>query len=231
MSKLDILAFGAHPDDVEIGMGATLYHYRQKGHRVGICNLTKAELSSNGTVEQRQKEAADASRILGIDERIQLDLPDRGLRNPSEQQVRNIVSVIRHYQPTFVFVPYPVDRHPDHGHCAELVKEAVFNARIRNYKAEGGAHHVQDLFYYMINSFERPDLLVDVSHCYEVKQAALNAYQSQFTKSKASVDTPLTNGYLEAVEARERLYGKEADAMYAEGFKLDKPFVVPSFFR
>lgn len=102
-NKLDILAFGAHPDDCEIGMAGTLAKYAEKGYRVGICNLTKAELSSNGTVELRQKESEKAATILGMTVRLQLDLPDRGLRTAREEELQEIVTVIREYQPTLVF--------------------------------------------------------------------------------------------------------------------------------
>ncbi|QGQ46669.1 bacillithiol biosynthesis deacetylase BshB1 [Metabacillus sediminilitoris] len=228
MSKtLDILAIGAHPDDVEIGMGGTIAKYSKLGHKIGICDLTMAELSSNGTVSIRQQEAKRAGEILGITNRIQLQLPDRGLLL-TEAAIKSIVTIIREYQPKIVFIPYFEDRHPDHGNCSRLVEEAVFSAGIKKYKDEMEQlpHRVQSTFYYMINGFHKPDFVIDISHTINQKLSSLRAYESQFEKSNGSTDTPLTNGYIESVENRERLFGKEVGVIYAEGFKTKKPILL-----
>nr|WP_241748866.1 bacillithiol biosynthesis deacetylase BshB1 [Bacillus sonorensis] len=219
IKMLDILAFGAHSDDVEIGMGGTIAKYSKKGFRIGICDLTEAELSSNGTVDTRKSEAALAAEILGASPRVSLALPDRGLF-VNQAAVREAVTVIRKYKPKLVFVPYQKDRHPDHGHAAEIVEEAVFSAGIHKYQdAEDlPAHKVQNMYYYMINGFHKPEFVIDISDTMEQKTAALRAYKSQFSRSEHSVETPLTNGYIETVEAREKLLGKEAGVTYAEGF-------------
>ena len=216
---LDILAFGAHSDDVEIGMGGTIAKYTKKGFQIGICDLTQAELSSNGTVETRKNEAALAAEILGASPRISLTLPDRGLF-PSQAAIREAVAVIRKHKPKLVFVPYPKDRHPDHGHAAEIVEEAVFSAGIHKYEdaEKQPAHKVQNVYYYMINGFHKPEFVIDISETINQKKESLAAYQSQFTRSRQSVETPLTNGYIETVEAREKLLGKEVGVAYAEGF-------------
>ncbi|MCA1181871.1 bacillithiol biosynthesis deacetylase BshB1 [Bacillus licheniformis] len=219
MAMLDILAFGAHSDDVEIGMGGTIAKYTKKGFQIGICDLTQAELSSNGTVETRKSEAALAAEILGASPRISLTLPDRGLF-PSQAAIRDVVAVIRKHKPKLVFVPYPKDRHPDHGHAAEIVEEAVFSAGIHKYEdaEKQPAHKVQNVYYYMINGFHKPEFVIDISETINQKKDGLAAYQSQFTRSRQSVETPLTNGYIETVEAREKLLGKEVGVAYAEGF-------------
>ncbi|MGO4898885.1 bacillithiol biosynthesis deacetylase BshB1 [Bacillus sp. GM2] len=216
---LDILAFGAHSDDVEIGMGGTIAKYTKKGFQIGICDLTQAELSSNGTVETRKSEAALAADILGASPRISLTLPDRGLF-PSQTAIRDVVAVIRKHKPKLVFVPYPKDRHPDHGHAAEIVEEAVFSAGIHKYEdaEKQPAHKVQNVYYYMINGFHKPEFVIDISETINQKKESLAAYQSQFIRSRQSVETPLTNGYIETVEAREKLLGKEVGVAYAEGF-------------
>ncbi|NUJ18978.1 bacillithiol biosynthesis deacetylase BshB1 [Bacillus glycinifermentans] len=224
---LDILAFGAHSDDVEIGMGGTIAKYAEKGFRIGICDLTRAELSSNGTVETRKSEAALAADILGVSPRISLSLPDRGLFL-NEEAIREAVTVIRAYKPKLVFVPYQKDRHPDHGHAAEIVEEAVFSAGIHKYQDGNNqpAHKVQNMYYYMINGFHKPEFVIDISDTMEKKIASLRAYRSQFTRSGQSVETPLTNGYIETVEAREKLLGKEAGVAYAEGFFSKRTLVL-----
>lgn len=226
MEQIDILAFGAHADDVEIGMAGSLYKWANEGKKIVICDLTEAELSSNGTVDNRHAEAKEAARRLNVKERINLHLPDRGLFL-KEEYIKSIAGVIRRYKPLLVFAPFWEDRHPDHGNCAELVKEAFFSAGIRKYETDGGiAHKARQLVYYFINSQPRPDFVVDISLFIEKKLSALRSYESQFLKGPNGVETVLTNGYLERIEARERLYGLEAGVAFAEGFKTERPVLV-----
>ncbi|WP_270179031.1 bacillithiol biosynthesis deacetylase BshB1 [Alkalihalobacillus sp. CinArs1] len=216
--KLDVLAFGAHADDVEIGMAGTLKKLALEGKRTGICDLTEAELSSNGTVSQRKVEAKAAADILKVSNRYNLGLPDRGL-SVNEGSLEKCVDLIRAVKPSAVFIPYFDDRHPDHGHAATLVEEAVFSAGIRKYKPElGSAHKVKRIYYYFINGFHKPQFTIDVSEQIDAKKKALEAYESQFVLGEDSVATPLTNGYVQKVIHREYLYGKESGVDYAEGF-------------
>lgn len=224
---LHILAFGAHADDVEIGMGGSIAKLAASGKRIGICDLTEAQLSSNGTIELRKQEAKKAAAILGVTERVSLAFPDRGLLL-KEEYIRKIVSIIRQYQPQIVFAPYFEDRHPDHGNCARLVEEAVFSAGIRKYQTENfqDSHKVSRVYFYMINGFHKPDFTIDISNTMELKVAALRAYESQFEQTEHSVQTPLVNGYIETVEARERLFGQQVGVKYAEGFKTKVPILL-----
>ncbi|MFE7062400.1 bacillithiol biosynthesis deacetylase BshB1 [Sutcliffiella sp. NPDC057660] len=227
MASLDILAFGAHPDDVEIGMAGTLAKYKEKGMRIGICDLTMAELSSNGTVEIRQAEAKRAGEILGLDARIQLDLPDRGLAL-TEAHIKEVVTVIRTYKPKVIFAPYWKDRHPDHGNCAKIVEEAAFSSGIRKYIVEDDLepHKVQNIFFYMINSMHQAQFYIDITNHVEKKTNALLAFESQFEVGNNGVVTPLTNGYVDSVISREKVYGKQIGSVYAEGFFAKGPLIV-----
>lgn len=224
---LHILAFGAHADDVEIGMGGSIAKLAANGKRIGICDLTDADLSSNGTIELRNQEAKKAAEILGVTERLSLGLPDRGLLL-SEEFIREIASVIRRFRPQIVFAPYFEDRHPDHGNCARLVEEAVFSAGVRKYQTKNtqDPHKVSRVYFYMINGFHKPDFTIDISNTMEHKIAALRAYESQFEQTENSVQTPLVNGYIESVEARERLFGQQVGVNYAEGFKTKVPILL-----
>lgn len=226
-NKIHILAFGAHADDVEIGMGGTIAKYVSEGKTVVICDLTKAELSSNGTVELRHKEAMNAAAILGVEDRVTLQLPDRDLLL-SQAAIRQVAHVIRTYRPDIVFAPYEKDRHPDHGNCAKIVEEAFFSAGIKKFQTgfEDVSYRPKQLYYYMINGFSTPDFVIDVSNVYDKKRESLQAYKSQFTKQADSVDTPLTNNYIPALEAREFLFGKEVGTLYAEGFKVRAPILL-----
>ncbi|MFD0711186.1 bacillithiol biosynthesis deacetylase BshB1 [Paenibacillus sp. GCM10027626] len=228
---VDILAFGAHPDDVEIGMGGTISKHTAAGVKVAICDLTRAEMSSNGTVEIRWQEAAVAAELLGVAERSVLNLPDRGLTGAAEQ-IEAIVREIRRLRPRIVFAPYWEDRHPDHGACSRLVEEAVFNAKLRNYLPELPAVQVEQLLFYYINDSADVSLLVDVSGQYNQKRASLRAYKSQFMGAGAGEDrvaTPLTDRYIERVEARDMLLGQTKHWQYAEGFAIKRPHVVELF--
>ena len=229
MSKLDILVFGAHADDAEIGMAGTIVKHTQAGMRVGICDLTRAEMSSNGTVETRLKEAKQAAEVLGVCERSNLGLTDRGLFITPEN-IAKVTEEIRRHAPRIVFAPYWEDRHPDHVACSRLVEEAVFNAKLRRYMPDKPAVTVQALYYYFINDMGRADLIVDVTDHYAQKEASLRAYASQFERSSAEqVDTPLTQGYIERVRARDSLTGQRSLIPYAEGFAVKAPFVVEQF--
>ncbi|SFE34420.1 bacillithiol biosynthesis deacetylase BshB1 [Alteribacillus iranensis] len=228
MTKRTILAIGAHPDDVEIGMGGTIASHTAARDTVYICNLTKAELSSNGTVEKRQNEASDAAAILQVAKRYQLSFPDRGL-SKDHTDYRALIQLIRELKPDVIFAPYEIDRHPDHGQCGQLVREALFDAGIRRYPdIEVPAHKTPSFYYYFVNGFHQPDFYVDISRWQTDKEKALLCYQSQFVKDKNSVETPLTNGYIERVRSRDMLFGREAGVQAAEGFKVDAPFVFSS---
>ncbi|CAG7648814.1 bacillithiol biosynthesis deacetylase BshB1 [Paenibacillus allorhizosphaerae] len=226
-NSLDILIFGAHPDDAEIGMGGTIAKHTAAGRRVGICDLTLAEMSSNGTVESRRKEAEEASAVLGLAARSNLQLPDRGLYVTPEH-VERIVLEIRKWRPRLVFAPYWEDRHPDHIACSKLVQEAVFNAKLRRFMPDVPAHTVKESYYYFINDVFEPSVMVDVTDVYETKTASLRAYRSQFEPAGTGndyVQTPLTQGYLERVEARDRLLGLRRSVPYAEGFVNKLPYM------
>lgn len=225
---VDMLIFGAHPDDAEIGMGGTIAKHTQNGSRVVLCDLTFAEMSSNGDVDTRQQEAKEAASILGVEERVNLAFPDRGLRLDREQLVE-MVRMIRTYQPKVVFAPYWEDRHPDHVMCSRMVQEAVFNAKLRKWLPDMPAYTVDQLYFYFINDTHAPDLIVDVTDSIEQKIKALTAYQSQFTAADTSVKTPLNQGYIENVKARDRLFGQRRLLTYAEGFKQATPYLVSKF--
>lgn len=227
--QLDILIFGAHADDAEIGMAGTIAKHTAAGLSVGICDLTEAEMSSNGTVDIRKQEAEQAARILDLTVRTNLGLPDRGLFVTPEN-IERVTAEIRKFSPSIVFAPYWEDRHPDHVACSRLVEEAVFNAKLRRYMPEQPPVKVDELYYYFINDIGRTDLVVDVTDHYAVKEQALSCYRSQFQKAEENaVSTPLTEGYIERVRARDSLLGARRLIPYAEGFACKSPYVVHLF--
>ncbi|WP_449600962.1 bacillithiol biosynthesis deacetylase BshB1 [Paenibacillus sp. Marseille-Q9583] len=228
--KLDILVFGAHADDAEIGMAGTIAKHTAAGLKVGLCDLTAAEMSSNGTVELRKEEAQQAADLLGVSVRTNLGLSDRGLFI-TEEHVAAVTAEIRRFAPAIVFAPYWEDRHPDHIACSKLVEEAVFNAKLRKYMPDKPAVPAPQLFLYFINDLGRTDLIVDVTKQYGLKEQALSCYRSQFTKPLGAdaVSTPLTEGYIERVRSRDMLLGQRRLIPYAEGFATKVPYAVDLF--
>lgn len=226
--SLDILIFGAHADDAEIGMAGTIAKHTAAGFKVGVCDLTRAEMSSNGTVERRTEEAEQASRVLGLSCRTNLGLPDRGL-HVTPEQVQAVTAEIRRHAPHIVFAPYWEDRHPDHIMCSKLVQEAVFNAKLRNYMPDMPAVQVKQMYFYFINDIGPTDLIVDITEHYEQKEASLRCYRSQFEQGEGVVSTPLNQGYIERVRARDSLLGQRSLIPYAEGFATVTPYVVKQF--
>ncbi|WP_379162429.1 bacillithiol biosynthesis deacetylase BshB1 [Paenibacillus sp. sgz5001063] len=228
--KLDILVFGAHADDAEIGMAGTIAKHTAAGLQVGLCDLTEAEMSSNGTVERRKIEAQQAADLLGVSVRTNLGLPDRGLYL-TENHLAAVTREIRRFAPDIVFAPYWEDRHPDHIACSKLVEEAVFNAKLRKYMPDEPSVPAPQLYFYFINDLGRTDLIVDVTEHYSLKEQALSCYRSQFEKIPGEdvVSTPLTEGYIERVRSRDMLLGQRRLIPYAEGFASKVPYAVDMF--
>ncbi len=225
---VDMLCFGAHPDDVEIGMAGTIHKHVRDGLKVGIVDLTKGELSSNGTVAGRQREAAQAADILGVEQRVNLGFPDRGL-TVNDALLWKIVVLVRRFRPKVVCLPYAEDRHPDHRQTARIVEEAVFSANIRKYQREQDAvppHRVEQMYYYFFNEVAKPDVIIDISEQMEIKKKALLAYASQFQAEAAEVETRLNTGFVEAIEARDQLFGKWVNVRYAEAFVVKQPLLL-----
>jgi bacillithiol biosynthesis deacetylase BshB1 len=229
VEAVDILAFGPHPDDIEIGIGATMAKHAALGHRVGLCDLTAGEMGSNGTVEERLAEADAARGVLGAAWRVNLRLPDRGIGgDPSH--VRRAAEIVRRVRPRVVAIPYWSDRHPDHVSASQLLTDAVFNAALRKYPAEGESWRPDAAVYYFINdSGAAPSFVVDVSDYYEVKRRALACYASQFNpKSAGAVATRLTSSlFPQLIESRDAQFGAQAGFAFAEGFVSRRPVVKP----
>jgi bacillithiol biosynthesis deacetylase BshB1 len=221
LEHVDLLVFGPHPDDIEIGLAGTVAMHAARGHRVGLCDLTAGEMGSNGTVEERLAEAAAASDVLGARWRVNLRLPDRALGS-SEAHARTVAGLVRAARPRTVAVPYWSDRHPDHVRASELVTDAVFSAGLRRYDAPGDAWKPAWVCYYFINDHASPSFVVDVSDHYETKRRALACHASQFAPTGSSaVATRLTSSrFRQLVESRDAQFGAQIGVAFAEGFVI-----------
>jgi len=231
-SPVDLLVFGPHPDDLEIGLGGTIARHAVLGHRVGLCDLTAGEMGSNGTIEERMAEADAARAVLGAIWRTNLRWPDRAIgRDP--EHVREAAETIRRARPRTVAVPYWSDRHPDHVAASEVLTEAVFNAGLRRYDAGAPPWKPEWTCYYFINDSAPPSFVIDVSDHYSRKREALACHRTQFTPPVAdAAPTRLTSPlFQQLVESRDAQFGALAGVAFAEGLIVREPIVRPHVFK
>jgi N-acetylglucosamine malate deacetylase 1 len=223
---VDLLAFGPHPDDIEIGVGGTVAKHIGLGLKVGLCDLTAGEMGSNGTVEERLAEAEAARAVLGASWRVNLRLPDRAVGSEPDHLVR-IASVVRRARPRVVALPYWSDRHPDHVTSSKVLTDAVFNAGLRRFSAEGDAWKPEWVCYYFINDSVAPSFVIDVSEHYETKRRALASHVTQFRPPAAdAVQTRLTAPtFKQLIESRDAHFGALAGVAFAEGIVVREPVV------
>ena len=229
--SVDVLAIGAHPDDVELGCGGTLALLARQGRRVGIVHLTRGERGTRGTEQERRAEAERAAEALGAVELDFLDCGDGGLRHgPAEEDA--LIEVLRRWRPEVVLGPTPEDRHPDHGRSHRLVADACFYAGLRNRGSGGEAHRPAAVFSYMQHDLFEPSFLVDVSSTWDAKIASLAAYRSQLYQPdrKEERDEPKTKiasrELWYALEGRARHFGLLIGAEFAEPFWSRGPLAV-----
>ena len=225
MSGIDLLAFGPHPDDLEIGLGGTLAKHASLGHAVGLCDLTRGEMSSNGTPETRLNEAEAARGVLGARWRENLALPDRALGS-SPDHTRAIVDLIRRVRPRAIAIPYWQDRHPDHQSAAALLRDAIFNSKLKRYGAAGDPWQPEWVCHYFINDAGPASFVVDVSAHYETKRRALACFASQFERATDSARTRLNSpSFSRLIESRDAHFGALAGVQFAEGIVVTEPVV------
>lgn len=236
MNRIDILAFGAHPDDVELSAAGTLAKHIAQGKTVAIVDLTQGELGSRGTIETRYAEAKEAGRILGISERINLKMKD-GFFTHDEAHLMQIVEVIRYFKPELVLCNAISDRHPDHAKGSKLVSEACFLAGLvkiqTNYKGKKQtAHRPKVVYHYIQDRHIKPDFVIDVSAHVETKFQAIAAYKTQFYDPNSSEpSTPISGkDFLDFLKGRMAEMGRPIGVAYAEGFTVERTLGVDSLF-
>ena len=221
---IDLVAFGPHPDDIEIGLGATIARHTDAGYHVGLCDLTAGELSSNGTPDERRREADAAAQVLGVAWRENLGWPDGGIMRTPEL-IRSAVEFIRRHRPRTIAVPYWDDRHPDHRAASEVLRVAAFTSGLRRYETSEPAWRVEWVCYYFINDSASPSFVIDVSAHYERKRQALACYASQFSPPAGdAVTTRLTAAtFHRLIESRDAQFGALAGVAFAEGLVVKEP--------
>ncbi|HET8839132.1 MAG TPA: bacillithiol biosynthesis deacetylase BshB1 [Flavobacteriaceae bacterium] len=234
--KLDILAIGAHPDDVELGCSGTLAKEIASGKKIGILDLTRGELGTRGSAEIRDQEAKNAAEILGVSIRENMDFRDGFFVNDETHQLE-IIKILRKYKPEIVFCNAIEDRHIDHGKGSSLVSSACFLSGLKKIETSFDgesqtAWRPKNVFHYIQWKEIEPDIVVDISGFIEKKMESVKAYQSQFHSSKNNEpETPISSSnFMESVKYRARNLGRLIGTDYAEGFTMERYPAVNSVF-
>ena len=219
MIKLDILVFGAHPDDVELGCGGTVIKEVQKGRKVGIIDLTRGELGTRGTIETRDKETKKATDIMGVVIRENMNFKDGFFQN-DEKHKKALIIKIRKYKPDIVITNALSDRHPDHSRSSQVTIDACFLAGLKKIETGQDIWRPKSIFHYIQFNNLTPDILVDISKQIDLKLKAVRAYKSQFYNPNSDeADTIISSkGFLDSVTYRAKDLGRQSDCEYAEGF-------------
>jgi len=220
--QIDVLAFGAHPDDIELTCAGTIIKLGAMGYKTGVIALTRGELGTRGTAEIRAQEFEAAGKIMGLSVHKMLDIPDGNVSVTQENKLK-VIREIREHKPRIVFAPYWKVRHPDHGHASHLVREAAFFSGLKKIDTGQEAHRPFKVIYYPCRFEFAPSFIVDVSEYHEQKVAAMQAYKSQFhnpEKNKygdeeTNISTP---EFLEAIITRDKQYGSYIGVKYGESF-------------
>lgn len=233
--KLDILAIGVHPDDVELGCSGTLINEIKKGKKIGIVDLTQGELGTRGTIETRYQEAANAAMIIGASVRENLKMRDGFFKNDEEHQMK-LIHVIRKYQPEIIIGNILHDRHPDHGRAGQLISDASFLSGLAKIETKDENGKPQEKWrpkyylQYLQDWFQEPDFIIDITDVFEQRMKSIKAYTTQFNAvpgdgPQTYISTP---DFLEGIVARARMMGKRIGVKYGEGFLTEKKIGIKS---
>jgi N-acetylglucosamine malate deacetylase 1 len=229
MTPVDVLVFAAHPDDAELGCGATLALAAGSGLRVAVADLTAGEMATNGTTDERLQERDEASAVLGLCERVCLALPD-GHLGAAAQDRTAVIDTIRSFRPQVVIAPQlQPDRHPDHSAAGRLVYEACFFAGVAKMGTPGSPHRPRAVHQYGVHAPFMPTFVIDVTATWERKMRAIRAYRSQFGPTAPVGRTALADPrFLEVVEAKGRYFGAMIGVDRGEPFACLGPLAMTS---
>ena len=234
--KVDILAFGAHPDDVELGCGGTIAKAISKGKKIGIIDLTRGELGTRGNAEIREKEAKDAAKILGVKFRKNLNFSDGFIQNDRESQEK-VIEVLRLYRPEIVLCNAIKDRHVDHSRASDLISNSCFLSGLEKLKKVKGGNFLnhswrpKHVFHYIQWEDLTPDFVLDISGFLEIKMKAVKAFKSQvYDKKSNETETPTSSmNFLNSIESRAKNLGRLIFSDAAEGFTSERILAVEDF--
>lgn len=234
--KIDILAIGIHPDDIELSCSGTIAKHIAMGKTVGILDLTRGELGTRGNAVLRTKEANDSANILGVSFRTQLNFKDGFFEN-NEAHQREIIQQIRKHQPEIVLCNAVSDRHPDHGRSAKLVADACFYSGLIKIETQfenviQKAWRPKAVYHYIQDHYIHPDFVIDVTDFYDLKHKSIMAFSSQFFNTSSNEpETPISSKeFLESLNSKMSLWGRAIGVKYAEGYTVSRYPGVKSLF-
>ncbi len=229
--KLDILVFGAHPDDVELGCGGTVIKEVKAGKRVGIIDLTRGELGTRGTAETRTAETKLATEIMGVAIRENMNFKD-GFFKDDEDHKLALIEKIRKYQPEIVITNAVSDRHPDHGRGSQITVDACFLAGLEKINTGQQVWRPKAIYHYIQFNHLTPDVVVDISEEIEEKLKAVKAYGTQFFNPESNESETIisSQGFLDSVSYRAKDLGRQANCEFAEGFLAHQMPKIDSLF-
>lgn len=229
--KLDILAIGVHPDDIELGCGGTLIHHIAQWYTVWLCDLTQGELGTRWSAELRIQEAQSAQNILGAICRENLEMKD-GYFQHNEENINKIIRIIRKYQPDIVFANAIQDRHPDHARAAKLIADACFYSWLIKIETGQDARRPKAVYHYIQDQNLKADFVIDITAHIETKKQAILAYKSQFyDPNSTEPETPISSKlFIDSVMAKNASYGRPIWAAYAEWFTVNRTIGVKNIF-
>ena len=220
--KINVIAFSPHPDDAEMGCGGLLLKLKDKGYSTGIIDLTRAELSTNGDLETREKETKEASKILGLDIRENLRLEDGNIKNDPESRLK-VINFIRKYKPGLVLMPFWKDRHPDHENSYKLLKDAIFISGLKKFKTGLDNHRPYAVISYMLHYEFKSSFIVDISKYYNQKFSAVAAYASQLYSDvpKEEITHIASKYFFDIINSRHQCSGLKVRAEYGEPYYIE----------
>jgi len=225
-TSLDVLAFAAHPDDVELMCSATMIKLANRGYKTGVVSLTAAELGTRGTPEIREQENAESAKIMNLAANRILDIPD-GKVFVNETNKLKVIEQIRAYRPKIIFAPYWKTRHPDHGHCSQLVREASFFSGLKQIETGQEPFRPAKVIFYMELYDFNPSFIVDVSETFEKKIQAIKAYKSQFfseqEQSHEGATYISTPEFLQSIITKGQYWGNKIGVKFGEPFLVREP--------
>ena len=221
--KLDILVFGAHPDDVELGCGGTIIKEVQRGKKVGIIDFTRGELGTRGNFKIRDIETQKATKLMGVKMRKNLNFKDGFFKNDDEHKLV-LIKEIRKYQPEIVITNAPSDRHPDHARASEITINACFLSGLEKIITNQKVWRPKSIYHYIQFNNLKPDLVIDISQQMDLKIKVVKAYESQFfnPKSKESETIISSKDFIDSVSYRSKDLGRQSGCEYAEGFLVNQ---------
>ena len=229
--ELDILVFGAHPDDIELGCGGTVIKAVQEGRKVGIIDLTRGELGTRGSVSTRDQETDLANTIMGVTIRENMNFKDGFFQDDEDHQVP-IIRKIREYRPKIIIANAPYDRHPDHSRASQLIVNACFLSGLEKIVTDQNIWRPELIYHYIQFNNIKPDVVVDISKQMDLKIRTVKAYKTQFYNPESNESSTIisTADFLESVRYRAKDLGRESRCQYAEGFISNQLLKVDSLF-